>query len=106
MSTELLRLHRCPFPVSCISIEESFLVSPGQSNDDNRSTCGNSRKTLRLDSQELRSDAGARRNEPTSVAVTLPRIPLWDALASLHNAAMTVRRSGSDSLFGAPHTAR
>jgi hypothetical protein len=29
MSTVILRFHRCPLPVSCISIEESFLVSPG-----------------------------------------------------------------------------
>jgi hypothetical protein len=36
MSTAILRLHRCPFTVSCISIEESFLLvseAPASLND-------------------------------------------------------------------------
>src|SRR5450631_2349502 len=93
MSTAILRLHRCPFPVSCISIEEFFLVSPKKSNDKIRSTCETAAKHCGSIDKNLQR-IGAQL-VPTSVRHPLPYI------MRCHCVPLAL-----DSLFGVPHIPR
>src|ERR1700689_300667 len=83
MSTAILRLHRCPFPVSCISIEESVLVGPGKPtttialhNETAASHCGWNDKNLERSRGTINPD-------------------LSEASASLHNALSLCAPDGS-----------